>query len=64
MGANKHIVKHYDFEDWKRAVREIWDFGTQDSSNVRVEQTGQTRLVRMPQQGPPRLCETNPCEMA
>ena len=34
MGSNKHIVKPEDFEDWKRIVREIWDFGTQGIARV------------------------------
>ena len=34
MGANKHIVKPEDFEDWKSVVREIWDFGTQGIARV------------------------------
>ena len=32
MGANKHIVKPHDFEDWKRVAREIWDFWSQDTA--------------------------------
>lgn len=43
MGANKHIVKPYDFEDWKRVAREIWDFWTRETANVRAEQTRLTR---------------------
>ena len=39
MGANKHIAKPNDFEDWKSVVREIWDFGTQDTANVQAEQS-------------------------
>ena len=39
MGANKHIVKPEDFEDWKRVVREIWDFGRQGITGVPAEKT-------------------------
>lgn len=38
MGANKHVVKPTDFEDWKRVVREIWDFGTQGTAFYRADQ--------------------------
>src|SRR5690242_3318352 len=32
MGANKHIVKPDDFEEWKKVVREIWEFGIQGTA--------------------------------
>src|SRR6266404_4442502 len=28
LGANKHVLKPTDLDDWEKAVREIWDFGT------------------------------------
>jgi CheY-like chemotaxis protein len=28
LGANKHVVKPAALEEWKRVVREVWDFGT------------------------------------
>ena len=35
LGANKYIIKPTDFEGWERAVREIWDFGTQGTAFLR-----------------------------
>jgi|SRR6266404_5999727 len=32
LGANKHIVKPTDLEDWERVIQEIWDFGTQGTA--------------------------------
>lgn len=28
LGANLQIAKPFEFEDWKKVVREIWDFAT------------------------------------
>ena len=39
LGANKHILKPADFDEWKRVVREIWDFGTQGTAFLRADQT-------------------------
>ena len=37
LGANKHIVKPMDLEDWESVVREIWDFGTQGKAFFRTK---------------------------
>src|SRR5882724_4326530 len=37
LGANKHIVKPTDLEDWESVVREIWDFGTQGKAFFRTK---------------------------
>jgi CheY-like chemotaxis protein len=42
LGANKHMVKPSDFEDWKKVVREIWDFGTEGTAFFRAEQLRHT----------------------
>ena len=42
LGANKHISKPSDFDSWKRAVREIWDFGTQGTAFLRADQAKRT----------------------
>jgi CheY-like chemotaxis protein len=38
LGANRHIVKPTDLEDWEKVVREIWDFGTQGTALVRAKE--------------------------
>jgi DNA-binding NarL/FixJ family response regulator len=43
LGANKLIVKPTDFEDWKKVVREIWDFGTEGTAFYRADQLRRTR---------------------
>lgn len=42
-GADKFIVKPNDFEDWKRVVREIWDFGTRRTILDRADQADGSR---------------------
>lgn len=42
LGANKHIIKPADFEDWKAVVREIWDFATQGTAFLRAKPTNHT----------------------
>ena len=37
LGANKHIVKPMDLDDWESVVREIWDFGTQGTTFIRAQ---------------------------
>ena len=36
LGANKHIVKPTDLEDWESVIQEIWDFGTQGTAFIRA----------------------------
>ena len=43
MGANKLLIKPTDFDDWKRLVREIWDFGTEGTAFYRADQLRRTR---------------------
>ena len=43
MGRIKYIVKPDDFEEWKKVVREIWEFGTQGTASFRAEQTSRPR---------------------
>ena len=40
LGANKHIVKPTDLEDWESVVQEIWDFGTQGTAFIRAKRIG------------------------
>jgi len=38
LGANKHIVKPTDLEDWESVIQEIWDFGTQGTAFLRAKE--------------------------
>ena len=40
LGANKHIVKPTDLEDWESVIQEIWDFGTQGTVFIRAKGIG------------------------
>ena len=40
LGANKHIVKPTDLEDWEIVIQEIWDFGTQGTAFIRAKGIG------------------------
>lgn len=45
MGANKVIAKPADFEDLKLVVREIWDFGTQQTAFIQAAQLKRTSRI-------------------
>ena len=37
LGANKHVLKPTDFEDWGKIIREIWDFGIKGTAFLRAK---------------------------
>ena len=40
LGANKHIVKPTDLEDWEKVVRNAWDLGMEGTAFIRAQGIG------------------------